>query len=52
MKLSPEYRLILVAPLAGAWIEMYPPVNNKIQGVVAPLAGAWIEIDVSRKYFA
>ena len=36
---------LMVAPLAGAWIEimgLYSAVNASI---VAPLAGAWIEID-------
>ena len=35
---------IVVAPLAGAWIEI---MKNEIIGaenIVAPLAGAWIEI--------
>ena len=33
-----------VAPLAGAWIEMYckSVILSKVQ--VAPLAGAWIEM--------
>ena len=36
--------LLMVAPLAGAWIEMYLRCEFvPIQGV-APLAGAWIEI--------
>ena len=35
-----------VAPLVGAWIEMYiAPVLDKV-AQVAPLVGAWIEIDV------
>ena len=36
----------MVAPLAGAWIEI--PTGQKIlfRGLVAPLAGAWIEIGV------
>ena len=35
----------VVAPLAGAWIEMFctPRAPRRIGGV-APLAGAWIEI--------
>ena len=35
---------VLVAPFAGAWIEMLSlsPSASKIQ--VAPFAGAWIEI--------
>ena len=36
-----------VAPLAGAWIEMFISslFNNFI--LVAPLAGAWIEISTT-----
>ena len=34
----------MVAPLAGAWIEISINVNTKIFFSVAPLAGAWIEI--------
>ena len=34
----------IVAPLAGAWIEMGMTVVNERQRTVAPLAGAWIEI--------
>ena len=34
-----------VAPLAGAWIEMFMTGHTiPAAGVVAPLAGAWIEI--------
>ena len=34
-----------VAPLAGAWIEIFSAVYDCSQSsVVAPLAGAWIEI--------
>ena len=38
----------VVAPLAGAWIEI--SVNIKVHegDAVAPLAGAWIEISLSR----
>ena len=35
---------MLVAPLAGAWIEMYEAAEAKLKERVAPLAGAWIEI--------
>ena len=35
----------MVAPLAGAWIEMIMPVRFFLTQEVAPLAGAWIEID-------
>ena len=40
----PFYFVCTVAPLAGAWIEMYYHVKNQIGYYVAPLAGAWIEI--------
>ena len=36
--------MILVAPLAGAWIEIGKSVYDKALISVAPLAGAWIEI--------
>ena len=35
----------LVAPLAGAWIEIQKLQTQQVLGKVAPLAGAWIEID-------
>ena len=36
-----------VAPLAGAWIEMFMTGHTiPAAGVVAPLAGAWIEIQI------
>ena len=34
----------IVAPLAGAWIEMRNPSLAGMRTGVAPLAGAWIEI--------
>ena len=34
----------VVAPLAGAWIEMIVSHPNRIYMMVAPLAGAWIEM--------
>ena len=34
----------VVAPLAGAWIEMPSVLDAHLPDVVAPLAGAWIEI--------
>ena len=34
----------LVAPLAGAWIEIYGDMLDTLEKNVAPLAGAWIEI--------
>ena len=38
----------LVAPLAGAWIEICRLEIFGIRFDVAPLAGAWIEISVPR----
>ncbi|KXB68672.1 hypothetical protein HMPREF1864_01587 [Peptoniphilus sp. DNF00840] len=35
---------VLVAPLAGAWIEISLIAFNWASIDVAPLAGAWIEI--------
>ena len=38
---------LIVAPLAGAWIEIsYAPLVWSVQCPVAPLAGAWIEIQM------
>ena len=34
----------LVAPLVGAWIEIYEIAKQLEIYVVAPLVGAWIEI--------
>ena len=34
----------MVAPLAGAWIEMIKCVTIIQKHTVAPLAGAWIEM--------
>ena len=34
----------LVAPLAGAWIEIYEKYKPAQKLIVAPLAGAWIEM--------
>ena len=48
MKSLLEYSIIrnyLVAPLAGAWIEMLEKVKHTLGDTVAPLAGAWIEIN-------
>ena len=39
--------MVIVAPLAGAWIEIYPVAVDVFIRLVAPLAGAWIEIDVA-----
>ena len=33
-----------VAPLAGAWIEIFSEHYHNLSLIVAPLAGAWIEI--------
>ena len=37
----------MVAPLAGAWIEIFAPAVKNLFVIVAPLAGAWIEINFS-----
>ena len=34
----------LVAPLVGAWIEIWNRVVKALSSNVAPLVGAWIEI--------
>ena len=34
----------MVAPLAGAWIEILKQTRKSKKEMVAPLAGAWIEI--------
>ena len=38
-------RKYIVAPLAGAWIEIMDLNSTKKFITVAPLAGAWIEIN-------
>ena len=38
------YGLVLVAPLAGAWIEIQSQHFIFLLILVAPLAGAWIEM--------
>ena len=40
----------MVAPLAGAWIEICVKSTDKESVPVAPLAGAWIEIFKYRTY--
>ncbi len=39
-----------VAPLAGAWIEIFSALSAGLPDSVAPLAGAWIEIKIASKY--
>ena len=39
------YFAVLVAPFAGAWIEISIDVKYVRTTIVAPFAGAWIEID-------
>ena len=39
-----------VAPLAGAWIEIFSYHILPLPSTVAPLAGAWIEIDATPIY--
>ena len=36
----------MVAPFAGAWIEIDINITVFQNGVVAPFAGAWIEMDI------
>ncbi len=36
--------VVIVAPYAGAWIEIVPHAHPCASIVVAPYAGAWIEI--------
>ena len=36
----------MVAPFAGAWIEILVDQQKQISGCVAPFAGAWIEIAI------
>ena len=38
---------IIVAPLVGAWIEIFVKVHFVYSFEVAPLVGAWIEIAYS-----
>ena len=42
-----EKIVLLVAPLAGAWIEIDGKWDVLAGSPVAPLAGAWIEISTS-----
>ena len=44
MQLVAMQRLVEVAPLAGAWIEIPYIKALSLFSLVAPLAGAWIEI--------
>ena len=38
-------RQLIVAPFAGAWIEITAsPIASNAESTVAPFAGAWIEI--------
>ena len=40
-----KYRSADVAPLVGAWIEIFSDAYPDLEEDVAPLVGAWIEID-------
>ena len=42
--MNPTILIILVAPLVGAWIEIFAEVCEKYGFPVAPLVGAWIEM--------
>ena len=46
MLLCPGCLYALVAPFAGAWIEITLTASASKRLLVAPFAGAWIEIDV------
>ncbi len=46
--MQPEELLELVAPFAGAWIEINELTAEKRKEYVAPFAGAWIEISWCR----
>ena len=46
MVIPPLPAAVLVAPLAGAWIEIAGAANVTALYTVAPLAGAWIEITI------
>ena len=41
----------MVAPLVGAWIEIFEPGETDADEAVAPLVGAWIEIpeDIAKR---
>ena len=39
----------MVAPLAGAWIEICSTDAVSMRGCVAPLAGAWIEMTIQMR---
>ena len=43
--------MIKVAPLAGAWIEMWYAKYKNTSQLVAPLAGAWIEMTMLVRFF-
>ncbi len=40
---------VLVAPFAGAWIEIYLFRSYQCRITVAPFAGAWIEISDDKR---
>ena len=41
---------MLVAPFAGAWIEIYYVQSYRPNRSVAPFAGAWIEIELAHSF--
>ena len=51
MQTIQENQNALVAPLAGAWIEIPMAIPASAHPVVAPLAGAWIEIIVNTSIY-
>ena len=46
-----KYDRMVVAPLAGAWIEIDDSKCLSADEMVAPLAGAWIEIFIQSAFF-
>ena len=42
----------MVAPFAGAWIEILHLLHQVLILLVAPFAGAWIEIKIENKEVA
>ena len=47
MNFTEKGSILAVAPLVGAWIEIFEPGETDADEAVAPLVGAWIEISIS-----
>ena len=43
---------VVVAPFAGAWIEIFLNKERMVDFMVAPFAGAWIEIEFEELLFS